>query len=362
MRCYDEAMARSLAIPGLLAALFGGAVLALDGGAVAPRHDAEIDNSARDGVLLSDADAQALLDRPVIWVSSSEDAASAQAALVLGEIGAAVLHPLLGDRRATALSAGRGPEWWAGRRAAPGEGPRAVLGVDLNVLRASDPGGFADQRLNEALHALGLANARGLVLEVAWGGAGSGGGSGRAELTVSYRSWSPQRGSAWVSSIDHDAAQDGRVAVRARWSDWIESISACERALLDHMARPRYDAERSSWDRRHGRQLRAVLAGMEGPILAGWEPDGAGAFMMVGLARRADESMVAPALAAVLETLCERSEYDDHRGRGIARVRALVGTVIETLEWSVVDHAGRRWILASRPGAHESLREILGAE
>ena len=101
---------------------------------------------------------------------------------------------------------------------------------------------------------------------------------------------------------------------------------------------------------------------MEGPILAGWEPDGAGAFMMVGLARRADESMVAPALAAVLGTLCERSEYDAHRGRGIARVRALVGTVIETLEWSVVDHAGRRWILASRPAAHESLREILGAE
>ena len=250
-------MARSLAIPGLLAALLGGAVLALDGGAVAPRHDAEIDNCARDGVLLSDADAQALLDRPVIWVASSEDAASAQAALVLGEIGAAVLHPLLGDRRATALSVARGPEWWAGRHAAPGEGPRAVLGVDLNVLRASNPGGFTDQRLNEALHALGLANARGLVLEVAWGGAGSGGGSGRAELTVSYRSWSPQRGSAWVASIDHGGSRP-RVAVRALVG--LDRVNLRVRAVRPTVARPRYDAERSSWER-HGSSSARCLRG-----------------------------------------------------------------------------------------------------
>jgi len=239
--------------------------------------------------------------------------------------------------------------WW---NVADADGScRAVLGWNLNELRSRHPDRFADQRINEALHELGLANARGVMFEV----------GERVEMVVSYRSWAVDRAERVVLSPSAGvaAAAGVGVAIQPQWSAWVEACLACHRALLEPLDRSPFDARLGSWDRRNGQKLRSVFRALEGPIVVG--QSGGDWFVMVRLGARADEAMVMRLLGVVIEPVCDEIAFDAPTGGGRARVNALADTGYNRVEWRVVQRERRRWLVVTREGAGVDVARALAA-
>lgn len=269
----------------------------------------------------------------VVWVWRTEAQANDGDAALLAVV-ERLVECVTGDVEAARLAEAPEIAWWdAGAR---DESVRLVVGIDLNTLRAAHAERFADQRLNDALHELGVANARGVVIEV----------GERVEMVLSYRAWGVDEAERVVLSPSGAAAGQlaSGAAIRPEWMAWIQAGIACQRAMLEPIARSPFDARRASWERRHGQKLRQVASAMEGPIVFGEE--NGDACVMVRLGARADEATVLRLLGVVIEPVCDEIVMEADSGR--ARIRVLAGTEFERVRWRVVERERRRWIVVTR--------------
>lgn len=302
-----------------------------------------------------------------LWVwSGGEDPSNADFGGLtpesIGEVAAALASSVVAGVDARLLGEPPTIQWWSAAQAgAPGEDACFAVGLDLNELRSSDPERFADQRVNEALHALGVANARGVVLEV--GPAVGEQNTARrvtAQLVVSYRSWEPEASVRVPLSITSSLSGPDRVVIQARFGAWIEAAVAAHRALLEPLRRSPFDAEVASWERRHGQKLRQVLGALEGPVVVG--ASGGDWYAMVGIGTRADAPVVMRSLAMVLGPVCERVQFDAQTSNGRATIVALRGTALQDVEWRLVQWEGRRWVLVTEEGLADAVASGLGIE
>lgn len=320
-----------------LGLLFGGAMPARRSGATHPVVGVEADR----------------VRSPVLWVRS--DARNSGLAGSIAGVAGALAGPIVGEE-VSAVSLDEAPElaWWRVR-----DESQFQLGLDLSELRARVPERFGDQRVNEALHALGLANARGLVLEIGGGAIGRA-GEPRVMLTVSYRAWAADRSRSLRVSEESSFAGANRVVLSPRWEDWIERGIACHRALLQPLDRSPFDAARAAWERRHAQRQRQLLAALAGPIVVGGAgQDGCLAYALVGLGPRADAGLVMRTLAIVAGPLCSELAFDVETGVGRASVALLEGTAFGELEWSLVEFERKRWVLVTRAGEGEEIAGLL---
>lgn len=293
--------------------------------------------------------------RPVLTVMGT--GALEGACDVVGSIASRLLDPLLGaDGEAARPAAPPTFDWWTPEADVPGAS-RLVVGLDLNALRRQSPDRFADQRLNQALLELGLANARGVVVEVVAGPEDAAGDPMRAWLTVSYRDWDATRGQRVALWVAHPEAGANRLALRAHWGAWIDSLVACHRALLDPLDRSPFDAAHDSWRRRHEQKVRQVIASIDGPVLLG--AGDAHPYALLGLGGRADHALTMRNLGTIL-TVLGAAQYDPRSGVGRATIDALEGTGLGTLECRIVRRGTRDWILVAPEGAGDALARELG--
>jgi hypothetical protein len=265
----------------------------------------------------------------------------------------ALVSALLGEPVDSAvLEAAPELGWWGSGDAAT-DGVR--FGLDLNALRAGRPELFEDQRLNQALWELGLANARGVVLECDLFDAGGRNG-GTAQLVLSYRDWDADGAETLRLSPGRapaiGPAGSPRVAITPAWQEWIDSFIAAHRAMLDPLQRSPFDAELHSWKRRHEQKLRQVTASLEGPIVLGAIGDEG--YALIGVGGRADAGMLQRNLGIVLGPLGGAS-FDPRGGVGRVRVGVLAGTEFERLEWRIVEAGQRRWMLVTREGIGDAV-------
>jgi hypothetical protein len=296
---------------------------------------------------------QVVAPTPVLWVHA--DLGREDVAHRAGPVVGALVSALLGQEMdATVVERAPDLGWWSLEDAAT-DGVR--IGLDLNALRAGRPELFDDQRLNQALLELGLANARGVVLECdLFDAVGRNGGT--AQLAVSYRDW--DSGAAEAIGLSPGRAPavagSGRIAITPAWQEWIDSAIAARRAMLDPLRRSPFDAELESWQRRHEQKLRQVTASLDGPILIG--AIGEEAYGLIGVGPRADMGTLQRNLGIVLAPLGVAS-FDPRSSLGRVRVDALAGTELESLGLRVIEMGGKRWVLVTREGAGDTVADAL---
>ena len=295
---------------------------------------------------------QPLPDGPALWRTeasrpggaSSPDTIGIDAWFVAGALGFDLESERL-DRAPPGLSAGRG---------------EAVsrVGLDLNAVRRLHPEAFLDQRLNQALRLVGLANARELVLTTR---RMDNDRPLTLELDVSYRNEPPGTWSRLTLSMPGprmpEAAEE--VWVQPRWSAWLEAALAYRRALVRPEERGEFDESMRRWNASDRSRVRSLLDSLSGPIIFE-EVDGTPT-VRVGITTGRDGGVVARGIAEAIGALCESVEFEEQAARGRATLAGVGEDAGPGVEWMPIEHRGRAWILVTPQGRLDAVRTGLGA-
>ncbi|MCA9288476.1 MAG: hypothetical protein KDA05_07820 [Phycisphaerales bacterium] len=287
-----------------------------------------------------------------IWVVDSGETGGSSPSNAVGDAAAWFVGTALGvnvesarlDRAPPRLAAGRGEAL-------------SRIGLDLNAVRRGHPEAFLDQRLNEALHLVGLANARELVLTAR-----------RAdddrplmlELDLSYRDEPPGAWTRLTLSMPGPRLADAadEVWVQPRWNAWLEAALAYRRALVPAEQRGELDAAMRRWNASDRSRVRLLLDSLSGPII--FEEVEGTPTVRIGITTGRDADAVARGIAEAVGPICEPVEFSDAAGRGRAVLASVGDHTGPSIEWMAIEHRGRTWVLVAPQGRIEAVRGGLG--
>ncbi|MEZ6234131.1 MAG: hypothetical protein R3B68_08070 [Phycisphaerales bacterium] len=288
-----------------------------------------------------------------VWVERSRAAELPDDAAAVGDLAAWLVGTSLGfgvetealDRPPAGLAPGRGEAV-------------ARLGLDLNAVRRGHPEAFLDQRLNQALRLVGLANARELVLTTR-----------RMdddrpltlELDVSYRDEPPGTWTRLTLSMPGPRLPDAadEVWVQPRWNAWLEAALAYRRALVPAEERNEFDAAMRRWNASDRSRVRSLLDSLSGPIILE-DVDGTPT-VRVGITTGRNAGTVARGIAEAIGALCASVEFEDGVSRGRGTLAGVGDEAGPSVEWAPIEHRGRAWILIAPEGRLDAVRAGLGA-